>query len=330
MNNLEEFFSRMNLINFPYVVLRNWEGLPHRVEMGRHSDLDLLVYDVDHWMEVFPDASRVYLAPRVQFKQKIGNSFIQVDVRNVGDGYYPVGFEKELLNTKVWNKNGFFTPNKKSHIVGLAYHAVHHKNDNDYTSHLGDATIPELLEVLQKTNIGWDQPSDISVGAYNSYMKGATSVVNKSNGKIIKKQVSFNDYSLIENEARILKKCISKHMPKLFSSDSDSLEIEDCGDHLTSNNIPEDWKNQLIEIIEDLEDAGIKHNDIKVDNLMVKDNTIMLIDFGWATFKKEETSGLPDCLGYPNRSPWGPDDNYAITSVARKIQYMIENTEGCK
>ena len=43
MRSLEQFFSYMNDIDFPYVVVRNFEKLPDNVEVGEHSDLDLLV-----------------------------------------------------------------------------------------------------------------------------------------------------------------------------------------------------------------------------------------------------------------------------------------------
>jgi len=127
LNSLKEFFDVLHDVSFPYVVLRNFDNLPDSVELGPHSDLDLLVYDIDHWIELFPEAKRVYPSPRVQFRQPIGDSFIQIDVRYVGDGYYPKWFEDKILKDKEKHKNGFFIPSKVDHLVALAYHVYHHR-----------------------------------------------------------------------------------------------------------------------------------------------------------------------------------------------------------
>lgn len=127
MQSLRQFFNYLNDIDFSYVVLRNWENLPDSVEYGDHSDLDLLVYDFNHWREVFPNAKAEFPLPRVRFKVQIKDTFIYVDVRSVGDGYYPADFQQAILETREFNKNGFWTPNPIHHRLGLAYHCVHHR-----------------------------------------------------------------------------------------------------------------------------------------------------------------------------------------------------------
>jgi len=325
-----DVFSSMNDVSFPYLILRNFEGLPDNAILGEHGDIDLLVYDLDHWIELFPTAICVFPHPRVRFKIPIGDGYMFFDVRYVGDDYYPRGFENLILNNRTWNENGFFTPNKQDHLVALVYHAVHHKCGNTYPDILGNATVEELLDVLQKTGIGWTQPTDKSVGAYNSYLQGATSVVRKEKGKVLKKQISYKDYSLLDNEARLLKLCNSKHVPKLLEVNDDEIGIEDCGEHLTIDNLPKDWKLQLIEIVEDLRKDKVNHNDINIDNLMIKDGIIKLIDWGWGSTEEEDISHYPDCLGQPNRSSWGPDDNYAMKKVLKQYQYQTDkrNEEG--
>lgn len=320
----------MNDISFPYTILRNWENLPFSVELGEHSDLDLLVYDLAHWKEIFPDAKQVYPDPRVQFKLPIGDSFIQIDVRYIGDGYYPTSFEKILLETKIWNKNGFFTPNSVLHRIALAYHSVHHKNQNKYQAHLGDTSVEELLKVLKESDVGWVEPSDPTVGRFNSYLKGATATIEKKDGKVIKKQTSYKEYDLITNEARILEKCNSQHFPTLYKHDAEDIKIEDCGDELTVDNLPVDWDVQLIEIMQDLKKYNIKHNDIKLDNLMVKNNVIKLIDFGWSSLEGEDVSHFPQCLGLPNRLSSGLNDNYSMGCVIKQLKYKLHEKKGGK
>lgn len=323
MQDIKQFFSYMNDVSFPYIVLRNWEGLPDTVELGEHSDLDLLVYDIEHWKEIFTNAKQVYPAPRVQFKVPINGSFIQVDVRHIGDGYYPTPFEKLLIDTRKQH-NGFFIPNQKLFGIALAYHCVHHKNRNNYPISLGNVSIEELLSALRESDIGWTRPSDPTVGRFNQYVKGATASIEKKDGKVIKKQTAYKEYDLIGNEARILAGCKSRHFPQIYRMGEDDIEIEDCGEELTVRNLPEDWKKQLIEIIKDLRKYKIEHRDIQPNNLMVKDGIIKLIDFGWSRLKDDPKDNPPECLGYPYRASWGPDDNFAMTKVIREFEYQKE------
>lgn len=324
MRDLKQFFDYMNHIDFDYVVLRNFENLPDSVEYGDHSDLDLLVYDFYHWKEIFPDAHAEFPLPRVRFKIPIQDTFIFADIRSVGDGYYPADFEQAILEYKEFNPKGFWTPSPLHHRLALAYHVVHHKNSNTYTNWLGDLTSKELLVSLKKSSIGWVPPVDKSVGAFNAYWKGATSVVSKGEGVVTKKQDSFMSYSLIDNEERILSKVSSIHFPKVISRVDGELSIEDCGEPLTEDNLPKDWKEQLIKIIFDLKTNNLQHRDIKPDNLMIKDGTIKLIDFGWSKFEDEDDKiSPPACLGYPFRPSWGWDDNFSMRQIIKQIEFNL-------
>lgn len=86
------------------------------------------------------------------------------------------------------------------------------------------------------------------------------------------------------NECKYLK-LLSRYdiSPKILDSDFNSLIITDCGDTLTLENCPSDWKEQIINIYNILKKENIYHNDIKIDNFTVLNNKIYLIDFGWAS-----------------------------------------------
>jgi len=322
----------MNDISFQYVILRNWEGLPFDVSLGEHSDLDLLVYDFSHFFEIFPDAKLEYPHPRVRTRIPIEDSYIYADIRSIGDCYYPEDFQKAILQTREWNERGFFTPDPMHHRIALAYHAVHHKNgiSNEYKRWLGDAEIPELLEALKQSNVGWTPTNDNTVGSFYPYWKGATSVVEKLDGWVRKRQTSYQNYNLIKNELEKLTFLDKKHggfnthFPHA-KENSDSILIEDCGESLTSENIPDTWKNQLEHILIQLMNAGVMHRDIRLDNLMVKDGNIKLIDFGWSKFEDEiDEIEPPSCLGYPNKSSEGFSDTYSMNCVRKQLEYQLE------
>lgn len=330
MKDLRTFFNYMNDISFPYLVMRNWDMLPDSVELGDHSDLDLLVDSYEQFFEIFPDAKLEFPNPRVRVKMAIGDSYIFMDVRFIGDGYYPADFEASMMKSREWNEKGFFTPDSLHHRLGIAYHIVHHRGgmtlNDDYRKYVGDATVKELLEALKKSNIGWVPPTDKSVGTYNGYWKGATSVVAKTDGAVVKKQTGFMAYGLIENEKRILSMLDSEHFPKVISDGEDGLMVEDCGDLLTIDNLPSNWKEQLVRIVYELKSAEVQHRDIKPSNLCVKNNIIKLIDMGWA-IKIGEKDTPPACLGYPYRPSDGYSDDYSMIKVIKEFEFQLEEKQ---
>lgn len=328
MQSLKQFFSYMNEVSFPYVVLRNFDNLPYDYVLGEHSDLDLLVYDLDHWKELFPKAKPEFPFPRVRMQLPIDDSYLYCDVRYVGDNYYPEDFQRAILETREWNSRGFYTPDALHHTIALAYHAVHHKARiaPEYRRWLGGANIDQLLDALQKSNVGWVEPRDKTVGKFFGYWKGCTSIVEKKDGKVYKSQNNYKGYDLLSNEYKILSKLDSEHFPKAFSLNG-KLEIEDCGKPL-ADNIPDNWMEQMAEISNDLERFGVQHRDIRLDNFMVKDGIIKLIDFGWAKFLEDvEDKEPPSCLGYPNKPSWGFDDGYSLRSVCKQLDYILEERE---
>lgn len=332
MDSIKQFLSYMNDVNFKYVVLRNWDSLPYDIKLGEHSDLDLLVYDFSHFFEIFSAAKLENSYPRVRTKIPVDDSYIYVDVRHIGDDYYPVDFEKAILETREWNERGFWTPDALHHTIGLAYHAIHHKNfiSPEYKRWLGDAKPDELLTSLKNSNVGWIKPKDPTVGSYNPYWKGATSIVEKQGDYYFKKQLNYLEYPLIENEAYFLERLACSHFPLCKRVDG-GLLVEDCGQPLTVDNLPENWREQLALILQQLENSRIQHRDIRLDNLTVKDGRIHLIDFGWAVWNTEKgeqfesiEKNAPSCLGFPNKASFGFSDSYSMGCIMRQLEYQLE------
>jgi len=98
MDTIKDFFDRLHAVDFQYVVLRNWENLPNDVCLGEHSDLDIMCYDYEHFMEIFPMAVAEFKLPRVRVKIPIADSFFYCDVRSVNDGYYPPDLSQAILH----------------------------------------------------------------------------------------------------------------------------------------------------------------------------------------------------------------------------------------
>jgi len=101
---------------------------------------------------------------------------------------------------------------------------------------------------------------------------------------------------IIDNEVRALKKLAhSKHFPNLISFDENSITMEYGGAVSTVSKyikndrkdwdvrefveIPDDFEEQVNEILDELEEAKLRHSDINAGHFLVKDGIVKLIDF---------------------------------------------------
>ena len=141
---LAKLFEQLNDHNILYTVLRNWEGLPGNVEVGPHSDLDLLVHPA-HVAKLDQLWNTSLTQPehyRVQRKVPVLGpndeaTFLLLDVRTTNDGYMPEDFSHRLLARRVPREMFFVLP-PRQHFLSLLYHVVVHKGvmSADYASKL--------------------------------------------------------------------------------------------------------------------------------------------------------------------------------------------------
>ena len=139
-DNISQMFYVLNN-TIDYVVLRNWQPLPNDFLLEGHGDIDLLVDNLKDAVyilkanPVFPEKHRVH------FKVKINNQQIPFDLRFVGDDYYDINFEKDILKNKQ-TLRGFNIPNEYYHFYSLLYHAFIHKHNikDDYKITLSKMT----------------------------------------------------------------------------------------------------------------------------------------------------------------------------------------------
>lgn len=105
----------------------------------------------------------------------------------------------------------------------------------------------------------------------------------------------------------------SKHIPNIIRVDNDekSIYLEDCGVYVTNENIPLNWKEQMLEIIDDMKKANIYHNDLWYENILVKDGILFVIDFSYATvgyegfpyinIAEDEVNKIDDFISYTKK-----------------------------
>jgi len=152
--NLKEMFDKLNESNEKYVVLRNWANLPEKADLGPHGDLDLLVADKNAVVALLKGKPTTETPNRVQFKVDIGDSFQMVDVRFLGDDYYPSNWQLQILCDRIKHPSGFFISKPMDYFWSLLYHAVIHKPQiaEDYQNKLRGmayAMYPWLVDYLR-------------------------------------------------------------------------------------------------------------------------------------------------------------------------------------
>lgn len=125
-------------------------------------------------------------------------------------------------------------------------------------------------------------------------IKGQTSIVTVVDNKIvIKKNVKFIDYQILNREVYWMKYLNSRGynwLPTYIDHDEgeNTIKMNYCGERITKKNLPSDWENQLIKIMDDLKNEKLKHNDIKWQDVLVLDKKLYLIDFGWMSTDEDD------------------------------------------
>jgi tRNA A-37 threonylcarbamoyl transferase component Bud32 len=103
-----------------------------------------------------------------------------------------------------------------------------------------------------------------------------------------KKIKRFFNLNVYEREVYWLKRLSHlDFVPKLYSTDDDSQTIvmENVGTLMTDKTlVPHDFEKQLDEILKQLIANNCQHNDLNVQNFLVKNEKLYLIDFGWSTY----------------------------------------------
>ena len=134
----------------------------------------------------------------------------------------------------------------------------------------------------------------------------------------------FLEYGLVEREAYWLRKLYaeSDRFPEVVFAKGNVIQTRYIGDRLEGNNVPFDWFGQMSEILEVMSYIGVRHNDIKPHDILVRDDRLYLIDFGWATPLLEAIpESWPEGIGGIFRSPKDkPEDRL---SFVKSVEYVM-------
>ncbi len=164
--NFVELFEELDKKNVDYVVLRNWEPLPAKYQVDEHGDIDILVNDYSYAKKVM--GGRAYKHklhkedPRFGFDVEmegwkvanhvlVGGREIEFDIRYLGDGYYPVKWQEEMLRNPSKHID-IKVLNAENHFYSLLYHALLHKKTISKTYVEKFKTVASELLNLNLTN----------------------------------------------------------------------------------------------------------------------------------------------------------------------------------
>ncbi len=245
------FYVLNNTIN--YCVLRNHECLPDEYTIEGHGDIDLLVEDKNYICYltsaniVFPESYRVYCTIKIAGEQ------VPFDFRYIGDNYYDLLWEQDILDKRVLIQDLYYVPSNEDQFYSLLYHAYIQKNEikedyipklQHYANRIGvnytaDTTkaIKLLDDFLSRKGYEYIRPQDITV-IYNHKNLAQSSYAFRY-GKCIKRteEKGSNGYVystlvyednkyftkigtswLIDNEISFLRQLDGNHhFPKLLS-----------------------------------------------------------------------------------------------------------------
>lgn len=141
----KQLFSVLNM-GCKYLVLRNYEGLPDRLE---DADVDFLC---DNFQRLASAANVVQFEDR-PFKgdMMVGGDQISVDIRYVGDGYYPAPWQVDMLQRRR-TLDGFFVPAPDDLFFSMFYHCKIQKPV------VKPKYVPKLTALADELRFSWFDP----------------------------------------------------------------------------------------------------------------------------------------------------------------------------
>lgn len=215
--NIEQFFYVLNN-SINYCVIRNYECLPEKYTIEGHGDIDLLVEDLNY-IKYLTLAKSYYpdLDYRVHYGINIANELIPFDFRYVGDDYYDINWQNQILNNLAIFNSVVKVPDTHNYFYSLIYHAYVQKNtvkvdyferlemmsqelNINYNSDLSLEKIKEILdEFMIQNNFDYTTPKDKTV-YFNQLFLNFDNTRTERYGKLISTQQARLDNEVLFTE----------------------------------------------------------------------------------------------------------------------------------
>jgi hypothetical protein len=149
-----------------YVVLRNFDHLPHQLDEG-DADIDALC---DTPAEIAAIANARVVAERAAkfaCRTRVAGNDLCFDLRYPGDGYFDAGWQAQVLRSAI-DRNGVMIPSRPDQFFTLLYHAKVHKPSMKpvYATRLRDHAESLGLRHYADLNLASDEVAADLLGGY--------------------------------------------------------------------------------------------------------------------------------------------------------------------
>lgn len=148
--------------------------------------------------------------------------------------------------------------------------------------------------------------------------------IDSENNKVIKKfKLDVINEGLMGREVFWLKHLEKfDRTPKIIDVTENSVIMTYVGDRINKNNVPENWLEQVKYIASELQKYKCSHNDIKPEDIQVKDGLIYIVDFGWSTTIGEK---IPShwSPGIGDEFKFGVHDFNDLYSLTKSIEWVL-------
>lgn len=140
----DSFFTALNH-TVPYVVLPKEPG-DRFIEEG--SGFEILTSEYKELVAVANARPIGGMLPSWggRFRVRIGGRDVRMELRSVGDGFLDAGWERDLLQRRVWNEPGFYSLRPEDALETLAYRAVAHRAGSDESRRRHLAALARALD----------------------------------------------------------------------------------------------------------------------------------------------------------------------------------------
>lgn len=177
--SLKELFDRLNT-QTPYVILRNFETLSRDVTEAAHPDIDLLCERRDSLLKAIDTVTRGKEGDLIHRRVRIACKDVDLDLREVGDGYLDPLWAQAILKNRLLSPEGFYIPNNQDYYYSLLYHVLVQKKSvaSDYREKLkglarqvgaeGDSFLLQLEDYMRAAGYRYTYPKPSSTAFYVS------------------------------------------------------------------------------------------------------------------------------------------------------------------